>query len=376
MLSVEFECQLITPLFMAGAYQSCAELRAPSIKGLLRWWFRASNSNLSLGELAKVETEVFGNTEGASTVGVQVRFSNLDIGNFRKKDIKAEENLEFKFDEQGKRMAGEDAGIAYLFYSTFPRRDNETGERKYKGYLKPGFHFQVSLESSKREALKRAAKAFWLLSFLGGLGSRSRRGAGNFSVLRVDGIEQLEGVPSFCFKGTKAEELLEFLNKGVGVIPQMSSTLPNFTFLDTAEVVLINKPFSSWKESLDVTGAKYEEYRRSIRNPSLASGASFGMPVMHRKKLRIVPQADGQTFDRFASPFIFKVWNSNDKYFAGVIRLGSSLYGGTVDLVSERKDGRDWKYSGKFKVDQNAVNKFLNQQFPTEDTIRFSLGRK
>ncbi|MBO2534024.1 MAG: type III-B CRISPR module RAMP protein Cmr1 [Thermoactinomycetaceae bacterium] len=39
MLRVEF--QIITPLVLSGADQGGAELRLPSVKGMLRYWYRA-----------------------------------------------------------------------------------------------------------------------------------------------------------------------------------------------------------------------------------------------------------------------------------------------------------------------------------------------
>lgn len=50
--------EFITPCFCAGSDQSKAEVRAPSIRGELRWWFRA------LGGSQKEEQEVFGGISG------------------------------------------------------------------------------------------------------------------------------------------------------------------------------------------------------------------------------------------------------------------------------------------------------------------------
>ena len=41
MQEVTFTLQTITPLFLAGADQTKAELRAPSFRGLMRYWQRA-----------------------------------------------------------------------------------------------------------------------------------------------------------------------------------------------------------------------------------------------------------------------------------------------------------------------------------------------
>ncbi len=60
--------EFITPAFLTGADQGAAELRAASVRGALRWWFRV------LGGTKAEETEVFGGVqEGARRSKVIVR---------------------------------------------------------------------------------------------------------------------------------------------------------------------------------------------------------------------------------------------------------------------------------------------------------------
>ena len=40
--SVEFDLEVVTPMFLGGANVNDAELRIPSIKGMLRFWWRAA----------------------------------------------------------------------------------------------------------------------------------------------------------------------------------------------------------------------------------------------------------------------------------------------------------------------------------------------
>ncbi len=44
MRSITFECETITPMFLACADGKTPELRPPSIKGLMRFWWRAMNA--------------------------------------------------------------------------------------------------------------------------------------------------------------------------------------------------------------------------------------------------------------------------------------------------------------------------------------------
>ena len=68
-----FTLELITPCFCAGADQARAEIRAPAIRGQLRWWFR------TLGGSAADERAVFGSVSGtASASSIVVRILSVD----------------------------------------------------------------------------------------------------------------------------------------------------------------------------------------------------------------------------------------------------------------------------------------------------------
>ena len=58
--------QIITPCFSAGADQLDAEIRAPAIRGQLRWWFRV------LGGAAEEEKALFGGIDGDARASVLV----------------------------------------------------------------------------------------------------------------------------------------------------------------------------------------------------------------------------------------------------------------------------------------------------------------
>jgi hypothetical protein len=70
-----YTLELLTPCFCAGANQAVAEIRAPAIRGQLRWWFRA------LGGSAADERTVFGGVAGtASASSLVIRISGLKPG--------------------------------------------------------------------------------------------------------------------------------------------------------------------------------------------------------------------------------------------------------------------------------------------------------
>ena len=67
--------EVITPCFCVGADQSKAEIRAPSIRGELRWWFRA------LGGTREQEGSLFGSVDPARASKVIVRVTDLKLKN-------------------------------------------------------------------------------------------------------------------------------------------------------------------------------------------------------------------------------------------------------------------------------------------------------
>lgn len=67
-----YRLEFITPLFSRGAYEDRPEVRPPSIRGQLHWWFRA------LGGNATDEKAIFGGVHGGATSSkVVVRVSSV-----------------------------------------------------------------------------------------------------------------------------------------------------------------------------------------------------------------------------------------------------------------------------------------------------------
>ncbi|NLX24629.1 MAG: type III-B CRISPR module RAMP protein Cmr1 [Lentisphaerae bacterium] len=84
--------EIITPCFCAGANQAKAEIRAPSIRGELRWWFRALGGTREQ-EARKQEARVFGSiksekahTENQASALV-VRVSDVLAGKSESRDL-------------------------------------------------------------------------------------------------------------------------------------------------------------------------------------------------------------------------------------------------------------------------------------------------
>ncbi len=168
-----YNLTFITPCFCAGADQAAAEIRAPAIRGQLRWWFRA------LGGTAEMEGRLFGsvaeNKAGASIVMLRTRLIQQGI----------------PWPPFPMKMGTDGAYIWYFasvasdkkrWWKTPPGKGNQPpGSLNPLGHLPPGSRFELQI--TLRKALPQKEEALWqdtleaTLRF-GGVGMRSTRGMG------------------------------------------------------------------------------------------------------------------------------------------------------------------------------------------------------
>ncbi|GAB4349702.1 MAG: hypothetical protein OHK0038_28390 [Flammeovirgaceae bacterium] len=173
MLTITFTCETITPMFLSGADQSSPELRPPSIKGALRFWWRAMNGHLSLDELRKQESEIFGGTEPAQRSKVIVR-----VG---KRNLKNENTKQKDFLPKGYSVnvgRGTMHAIDYLAYGI----ENFDPQKSFnREYLRSQKEFDLIL-SFPENLQEDVLKTLFIFTYFGGLGAKSRNGFGSISV--------------------------------------------------------------------------------------------------------------------------------------------------------------------------------------------------
>ncbi|RJQ27281.1 MAG: type III-B CRISPR module RAMP protein Cmr1 [Peptococcaceae bacterium] len=203
----------VTPLFLTGAeiaeINGEAETRVSSFKGAMRFWYRAID-----GDYRQNENGIFGGTgksEGQAAFLMQIKdlITGKETWHRKKYDL---------LTDKGSRQNG----INYLGYSL------DLGDRKRK-FIPVGKDIEVSLafkkEINDKEKINVALRhkavlaAWWLLSHVGGLGSRSRRGFGTLAFqewLVVEGEKwaELEELP-FAHGAKTPEEWLKIFQTGL-----------------------------------------------------------------------------------------------------------------------------------------------------------------
>lgn len=170
MLELEAVFSVVTPLFLGGADPGKDEelsIRAPSIKGALRFWYRAT-SLARLGSLGKVrekEAKLFGSTKsGQSLFLARVEDANL-------KTVKKGESLR--------------DGVVYLGYGITDRARKTT-----RPYIEPDSSIKLRLLFRPQKKIDQyyitdLKLAIIALGLFGGLGARSRRGFGSVGLMSL-----------------------------------------------------------------------------------------------------------------------------------------------------------------------------------------------
>ena len=182
----------ITPAFLSGANQNQPEIRVPSIRGAIRWWFRV------LGGTPEQEASVFGGVHGGAQASkVLLRVEAVQIN--RGETIRAPQ--------------GTPRGYLYYFATVSGNKDGV--HRTEQGhYVAPGSSFRLKV--FLRQELAEEDEALLLLAIdaflaLGSLGLRATRGCGAFAVdeasCRDEFLAWIDSLPDSVFVGLVNSEV-------------------------------------------------------------------------------------------------------------------------------------------------------------------------
>jgi len=349
MKQIVFKGRLITPMFMAGADSKTPELRPSEFKGMIRFWWKGIRAEDDIDNLRKDEAEIFGGAvEKEKRSKVILRVYPQPSGNFLGNNLKNDYKLDWRFNRNTNSLEGRDTGIGYLLYSTvLPRQE--------KRYIKPNFQFNLELISYHADAFKKSLASLWASIYLGGFGTRARRGGGNIVVEDADGETcGLDFIP----KGNNSEEVFGWLKSNLDKsFSNINNSEPKtfttkYTNLSFSRTIIGNQKFKDWKEALNDIGKIYAEFRKNHRL-EIFDTAVFGLPVMHKNRGLIVKGVKGkgkEDISRRSSPIIFKIIKIKDKFLWYLIRLSGEFL----------EEGAVIKAQGTQKPDYKLIDEFWN----------------
>jgi len=212
MKKLEVTFRVVTPMFMGGADPAVREeLRPPSIKGVLRFWFRAIYPK----DYTRNESRIFGGTdkhEGQARLLLRVSSQQLTHG-----------------EKNNTRWSG--TNIPYLGYgiidhggcATRPYIKEESIRENSRFTLT--VHFKPPCNDEQERTYKndklRVGRTIWAMTMFGGLGARSRKGFGSLAVVSQTGLDDL---PTLMPRND--QELQESIRDFVSEIDLQDSSLP------------------------------------------------------------------------------------------------------------------------------------------------------
>ena len=394
MIKHSFDSEVLTPLFLGGAEarEKPPEVRVPSIRGAMRYWYRALLGGSSLLQndnplitLHKLEGEVFGTTDyGASLTVRQERANDLPYEIFQKdRAIKT---------PQGDYMP---TGKDYLLWSMASTGKPGTSRfQSARQYIKPGAKFGISLSTKlNQDALNKGVAAFWLLTNLGALGSRSNRGAGSLQVFKPEEApipfrlcQSLHELQNYLKIGIN--KCLETIGESGWPVLQ-ESFIPEFDILhpQASEIWVVSKDDTGWATYLDALnglGEKLRDFRthlhplgkkdhdavlewftRGGEGPQI-NRAVFGLPIPFRYSEGgpsdvIIPENG----DRRNSPLQIRITQLTTGKYVGVLVLFKSRF-----LPAEKKlQLQERKWTAPPPPNYDTLRDFI-AEFPVKEQVK------
>jgi CRISPR-associated protein Cmr1 len=366
METITFNCRFITPAFLGGADpKGTPELRPPSIKGALRFWWRAMNGHLlqaglngkpTAQNLLKNDEFLFG---GISQVmqksPVVVRAIEKNMRYIQGKDV-------FPISQS--------EGIEYLYYSLKHHKSDDLGFDK-------GSEFDIifTCQEKNQDTLLKAIASFWLLVYFGSLGTRARRGAGAF---RVDNISDEKGILNnkLSFLPENGMDTASFLRENFKRIQKMIGSDDPVLFKKYSLIsqespcFLSTAQFGTWQEAVNAIGMEMRTTRtgrtsrikaeRTFTMETLNKKAAFGIPV----GVRMDNSVTFENNERRASPiYISVVFNQNtQKYHWIVTHLEGEFMpeGDKIIFNSKNRNVRNQDFEWP-KEDDGLLKTFMNK---------------
>lgn len=350
-----YQVELITPLYGGGVQAGIPDdempVRAASIRGQLRYWWRMLNQSkiTERSKLFLAERNIFGGFNkkgGAKSSLVDIWIS--DVANIQK-------------DSCADYRSGLGTG-----YALFPSQSNPESAVFATGL---SFSLNISICSSSNQEIEDAwnndllpALRWW--ASLGGIGARTRRGLGSIKIENLEPVTEQEATAAGCqlrlldleettpnTAWNKALEKLQIFRQGPGV------------GRDHGKGKIPGR--SRWPEAdsiREITGCRYKP--KGDINPSVHPAGKafprgiFGLPIIiqfkqHNKgglpadrepnTTALYPVLEGKRKDRMASPLILKAMWTGKRYAPVALLLP---HGHVATMGLKLEDGSDARSPG------------------------------
>ena len=216
---------------MAGADGRTPEIRPPSFKGMMRFWWRAMRAE-DIETLAKDEAELFGGTgevQGKSKVGLKIFGPKLKI-------------------------------------NSFPPLPHKHTQFSFNGF-EPNQSFKclLILRNTNSQQNKKILDTFKLSLLLGGLGKRSRRGFGSISYKifkkHEEIIKELEDISTTINKNKALKQSNYHNDDAIVAEREINLSDPRYSYPRIQRVYIGMHQSTSYEDLLKKIGSASHDHR-------------------------------------------------------------------------------------------------------------------
>lgn len=289
--------KIVTPMFLGDAQQNAVDIRPPSVKGVLRFWWRAmmwgkvlkeaeGDEAIALRCLHRREAELFGCSAGI------YKEKHFGQAKFLLQVIHGKPTDETSYPNKN-------PGSAYLGYGLM---ESKPSRNAIKEGLEFKLHFTFKPAAMKEdiESIKQVLEIFGLL---GGLGGRSRRAFG--SIACSNNI--------FNKKETYEQKLASILTLGKNI-----ASYPPYAAFSSFTKYKILFEANSARDAQEKVGNAYKNWRVQFKKQEDKTKLPFGIP------LKGVTDQDKEA--RFASPLFFHIHPVGNKFVCVALFLPSLFH--------------------------------------------------
>lgn len=267
---LEFELKFLTPTFIGGADPTQkAEFNLKALKGAMRYWWRQAQDWSDTQDLFQKESQIFGSTKNSATFSLHL---TNETG--------------LNYDSSGQAyQPPNNSGRSYLFYSCVGRGGGQPGRTKWISE-QSRIKFRLAFRLNDPLLLKETLLSLWLTQTFGGLGTRSRRGAGSFQLSLISATVtndlQAEIQTLLGLEAVNLQQSLRSNNLRPPFFTLISSASPICLALMQPDRFKRSSSYSQTEGLLDCLGGIMKNYRSVFGD----GGSSF--------------QRDAQALHRFA----------------------------------------------------------------------------
>lgn len=296
----EFECTLglVSPAFLAGAAQrkEDCELRGATLRGLLRWWWRALHAGiLPVQQMRALEGRIWGTTEAGSAVQLEIEPAGQP------------QLVQWSKPSGNEQMPGR-------FYLAYGMEGNPKANRPPRHYVKPGMKWRLRIIArgvgnlTAEQVRGHAVAALWTLCRMGGVGAKSRRGFGSISIESAS---------------LKLPENWKQALGMIGVDARPDGCIPESPSVFEMSVKTLALKTADVMAALDRLGAAYRSFTSSEKHKR--DKLALGLPrLIHRRpnQEKLLHPANPKR-TRHASPLHFRLINGQQGYSVRISALHS-----------------------------------------------------